>query len=97
MKWEQSSRERAPEIVVMEMGRGGMETTSTSRERMPVRQILAPPSMNCRLSMASDAMAARMILTMEASSPWRQNMWGRPTTWVTLPRKPPEAVIRSCS
>ncbi len=94
---QQSSRERAPEVVATKMGRGGMETTSTSRERMPVRQILTPPSMSCGLSMALDAMAARMIFTADFSTPWRPKTWGSPTTRETLPRRPPDAMIRSCS
>ncbi len=89
--------ESTPDVVATKMGRGGMETTSTSRERMPARQILAPPSMSCGLLMALDAMAAQMIFTMDLSSLWRPKTRGSPITWVTLPRRPPDAVIWLCS
>ncbi len=63
------SRERAPEVVANEMGRGGMEITSTSKERIPMRQMLAPLSMSCGLSMMLDALAVQLIFTVDFSSP----------------------------
>ncbi len=74
-----------PNVVAMEIGIGGIETTSTRRPSMPVMQILVPPSMREGLSDASVKMAARKTLANEASLPVRLHTQGRPTTRVTLP------------
>jgi hypothetical protein len=68
----------------MEIGMGGIETTSTRRPRRPVMQILAPPSMREGLSEASVDMVACITQAKEASLPVRPHIHGRPTTRVTL-------------
>ncbi len=73
-----------PDVVAMEIGIGGMETTSTRRPSMPVMQILAPPYMREGLSDASIDMAACITQAKEASLPIRPHTHGRPTTRVTL-------------
>ena len=42
---QQSSSEKEPDVVAADIGRGGIVSTSTNRLRMPVMQMLAPPSM----------------------------------------------------
>jgi hypothetical protein len=81
---QQSSMDIDADVVATEIGMGGVETTSTRSPRIPVMQILAPPSMREGLSDASIEMAACITLAKDASSPVSPHIRGSPTTRVTL-------------
>ncbi len=81
---QQLSMDIDPDVVATEIGMGGMETMSTRSPRIPVMQILAPPSMREGLSDASVEMAVCITLVKEASLPVSLHTQGGPTTRVTL-------------
>ncbi len=67
-----------------EIGSGVIVSTSTRRQRIPVMQILAPPSMSEGLSAAASAVASRVTHATISFSHLRPQTRGRLTTHVTL-------------
>ena len=78
---QQSSRDREADVVATEIGKGGIVSTSIRRSKIPVIQMLAPPS----ISDEGSSPDACITLTYEPSSPRNPYTRGKPTTRVMQP------------
>ena len=79
---QQSSIDISPDFVATEIGRGAIVTTSTRSSKIPVKQMLAPPSISDGLSHASEDVVARETetRTTKSVSNDRPHTRGNPTT-----------------